>query len=303
MPDEKELLTGFVSKTLNMDESEVASLYNEDGTLKADAKETLLAKDADRIKAIKEAAPSTKAIQDQYLKGKKDGKEELETVVRTTFGIQSTKIGAELISEARAKISEPGTVTEDVVKKHPAFIGMEERLRKEADDKIAAAEARVKEVESNFQTKEQKKELAKTATSILSELKPILPKTQSKADRQVNDFADRITSRKWAEFEKNGVKDYYLLKDDGSPAEDAHGNKQWIKDVVKAEADAFFDFETADNRSAPPDPKKTGANTSTATKPATEAEYISRLAELDQIKDVKERATKKAELIKLYKGQ
>src|SRR3990167_5989979 len=117
---EKELLTAFLSKTLNMDESAVASLYNEDGKeLKPDALSTLENLDVDRVKKLK--PDSTDAFNNGHKKGKSESISQLEQEFQKRANFKSDKKGIDLFLEYAAqavKEADKG-VNDDAIKKQP----------------------------------------------------------------------------------------------------------------------------------------------------------------------------------------
>ena len=124
--DEKQLIQGLVAKTLNIANDEIASiLYKEDGTLKEDAVETLVSKDAQRIQALKDmhSAELTKIHDKGYNKAKVETLSKFEKDLKDEYGIaESQATGKELVKEILSKLSKDTHLDEDKVKLHPKFI-------------------------------------------------------------------------------------------------------------------------------------------------------------------------------------
>jgi hypothetical protein len=144
---EKELLSAFLSKTLNMDETGVASLYNEDGTeLKSDALDTLLRTDVERVGKLK---PDTKKFfDDGYKKAEGEIRTKIEKEFTEKTGFKSDKKGVELFIEYAAKKQDGGEITEDVIKKHPVFINAVEKLSSEKEAAVQAEQKKLTDFQS-----------------------------------------------------------------------------------------------------------------------------------------------------------
>ena len=88
----KKTFTGLLSTAYGMDETAVASLFNEDGSdLKTDAFDILKAKDQDRVTSLK--GESKTKFDDGYKKGQSESLTKLENDIKGKFGAQSDKKG------------------------------------------------------------------------------------------------------------------------------------------------------------------------------------------------------------------
>lgn len=242
---EKELLTGFLSKTLNMDATGVTSLYNEDGSLKDDALPTLLQADVDRVQKLK---PDTKTIfQDGYKKAKSEVLTEFEKEFLEKTSYKSDKKGIDLILEYAANAAKQnGEVNEDAIKKHPLYISTVERLQQEKEAAIVEESKKLEQFHSEIKRKETFNNVSKKALDIFASLKPILSKDTQKATNQMNDFIEKLQGY---EYDIQG-EEVIVLKD-GKVVEDKHGNRIKFEKIVKDEAEKRYDFHVADQRSSP----------------------------------------------------
>lgn len=274
---EKELIAGFLSKTLNMDETGVASLYNEDGTLKEDSITTLLQADVDRVQKLK---PDTKKVfDDGYKKAQSEvlSKFERDFLEKTSY--KSDKKGLDLILEYAANASkQSGEVNEDAIKKHPLFISTVERLQTEKEEAIVAESKKLEQFHSELKKKETFNNVSKKALDIFSTLKPILSKDTQKATNQMGDFIEKL---KGYEYDIQG--DEIIVLKDGKVLEDKHGNRIKFDKVIKDEAEKRYDFYVADSRTAPANGKD-GIGTSTNKTfsfelPKNQAEYDSMISD------------------------
>lgn len=294
MEDIKSLLVGFVSKTLKLDEATVTSeLFESEGdTLKVKdgALEFLTTKDADRIAGFQKTGKDK--FQEGYQKAKKEERAALENEIKEKYGISSDAIGVELIGEIIAAQSKGGEVTEDVVKKHPAFIKREKELMKEKEDAI-----------TEFKTAQQREKNAglfkSKSLEILKAQKPVLSQDPTKAENQMKLFTAVLDGEKY-EVADNG--DIILLNEDGSRMQDKHGHAILLEDRVKSLASQYFDFAQADQRSSGDDPSKKGqggqGGQGVAAKPANRADYLKQLDSIMRNKEfsAEEKTAKMAEL-------
>lgn len=276
MDDLKKLIVGFVSKTLKLDETAVASeLFETEGDVlkvKDSALTFLTLKDADRINLLNTAG--TEKFQSGYQKAKKEDRAAFEKEIKDKYGFTTDKIGVELIDEIIAsKQSAPAEINEELVKKHPAFISREKALQKEKDDAV-----------NDIKTASQREKSAETFTTkslgILKSLKPVLPSDAMKAENQLNLFKSVLANEKY-EVTESG--DILLLDEHGNRRQDAHGHSVDFTEYIKAKAESYFDFEANDGRSSGGDPKGKGAGTGgdgNAKKPANKQEYLQRMNEL-----------------------
>ncbi|MES2395670.1 MAG: hypothetical protein V4549_06690 [Bacteroidota bacterium] len=278
--NEKEFITGVLSKTLNLDDAGVAALYNADGTMKDDALTNVLDLDVKRIAAVK---PDTKKHFDEgYKKAQSEVLTKRDKELKDKFGITSDKIGVELFNEI---ISEQvkkagGELNEDAVKKHPVYISAVDKLTKDKEDAVKAETEKL----TQFQTEQKKKEtfssVSSKALDFFNSLKPILSTDQTKAKNQMNDFVDKL---KGYEYEVQDDDKIIVLKD-GKVLEDGHGNRVPFEKVVKETADKYYDFHQAEKRSNAGNGKdeeagKAGSSKSPLTVPKNADEFYRTVAD------------------------
>jgi hypothetical protein len=242
---EKELLSAFLSKTLNMDETGVASLYNEDGTeLKSDALDTLLRTDVERVGKLK---PDTKKFfDDGYKKAEGEIRTKIEKEFTEKTGFKSDKKGVDLFIEYAAKKQDGGEITEDVIKKHPVFINAVEKLSSEKEAAVQAEQKKLTDFQSELKNKEMFSSVASKAMDLFNGLKPILSSDEAKAKHQKEDFVSKL---KGYEYDIQGDK--VIVLKEGKVLEDEHGNRIPFEKIVKETANKYYDFHVTDPKSAP----------------------------------------------------
>jgi hypothetical protein len=128
-------------------------------------------------------------------------------------------------------------------------LSLEKKLTEREAALLAEKEQAVKAVQSEYKQKENAQVVRSQALSILDELKPVLPGDASKATRLKDLFLKDVLAGKY-EVSEDG-KTIILLKEDGTRAEDEHGNAIEFVGHVKSMATQTFDFQTSTPRSAP----------------------------------------------------
>ena len=119
---EQKKLNGFLSKTLKMDDEELASLYNEAGELTSlTAAEKA---DTSRVAKLKEENDS------QYKRGQKEVATKFETKLKEKYGVSSDETGIDLVDLILTTELEKvkGKGDEDITA-HPEYL----KLKSESD--------------------------------------------------------------------------------------------------------------------------------------------------------------------------
>lgn len=273
--DEKELLTSLVGKTLNIPNEELASLiYNEDGTIKAEAVETLASRDATRIQALKDANKDelTKMHDKGYKKATAESLAKFETELREEYGISDVTLkGKDLVKEINSKISKDTTLDEEKVKLHPKFLELERKLTNEyipksEYDKLTGE---YNEYKTSFERRQILQAVTQDAIKVFRSLKPVLSKDPTRATNQENDFLQKLTRVDY-EVQNDGN---HIIKIDGKRLETANGHPVSFADFIKSEASKSFDFEVQEQRGNGGN-NNTGGQGGSVTVPKTKEEYI-----------------------------
>lgn len=273
---EKELLSGLLSKTLNMDETAVASLYNEDGSLKDDSLQVVTTIDADRVKRLKTDETEIFNKARWSAKGEVMKNLEKEFVEKTSF--KSDKKGIELFLEyATEKAKEAGSqVTEDVIKKHPLFISTIDNLNTKHEQVIQEKQSEFEKFKSELADNDTFGKISKKALGLFHSLKPILPKDPIKSKAQEELFLERLSGYK---YEIQGDTEVVLDKE-RKVLEDAHGNRLKLDKIVQEIAHKYYEFHATDPKSSPNNGKESSANGSASVRvPKSEKEYAEFMAD------------------------
>ena len=254
----------FAVKVLKLTPEDLASLYNEAGELTDFS--LIERKDAERISKFSSDKTN------QYNRGLKEGAMKLEKELKEKYEVESDLIGIELFDHViETKIADVESAKPEEVLKHPEVI-------KALNEKDKLLKAKDKELIDKLKAKEDEinstnlfKEVESAGLAEFDNLNPILPEDARKATALKAVLASDLKKYKY----QKDADGFIVLKEDGTPLQDAHGNNINFKDHVKEHAERYFDFKAAEDRSnagnkppvGPPPPKKVRA-------PKDKADYI-----------------------------
>lgn len=282
---EKELLAGFLSKTLNMDAAGVASLYNEDGSLKPNALTMLEEKDIERVKKLK--PDETAIFNDAHKKAKAEILKGLEKEFSDKTSFKSDKKGIELFlayaEDQRKKAGDQ--LTEDEIKKHPLFISTVDKLNEEKTKAIEAKETEFNTFKKELSKKETFSSVSQKALEAFHALKPILSKDPIKAKAQEELFIKQLQGH---DYEIQGDK--IIVLKEGKVLEDPHGNRIPFEKIIRQTAETYYDFHVTDPKSSPGNGKAEPSGQQQKFQvvvPKNEQEYAKAI--IDKTKTVEER--------------
>jgi len=272
MPELKEVFNAFVSKTLNMDEDGVASLFNEDGSaLKDEALQQLLEKDASRIAGIK---PDTKKFfDDGYKKAQSETLSNFEKMVSEKYGIKSEKKGIELIDDLVGQFKDQTGTDEEKVKKSKYFLDFMEAANREKEELKTNLTTEFENFKKQVERDKHFSEVSNQALVIFENLKPILPEDAEKANNLKKVFINELTGFSYEVREGSIV----ILDKDGNDATDSHGHRIKFDSLVKSTAEKYFDFYKSDDKASAVN--KQNNSKSPVYKINSEADYIRLRAE------------------------
>jgi hypothetical protein len=246
-------LTELLSKAYKKDAE-----YIEDFLTKSDEEQAaeLLALDKTRIGEHKTKLEEAKSQARNKAKAETLGK--FETELRKKFEIEDEELtGEELITtivdkqktEALKKAGkgEP-EITEEILKKSPVYITLQQQHKKALDDAKKAADAELNTFKASVETEKVLSKVQEKALEKLEGMNPVLPEDATIAGNQKKMFAKEILGKgKWEVDEKGSL----ILKDnDGKPVEDEHGTIVDFDSVVEGTAKSFFVFNQSQQRSS-----------------------------------------------------
>lgn len=260
---EQKKLNGFLSKTLKMDDEELASLYNEAGELTSlTAAEKA---DTSRVTKLKEENDS------QYKRGQKEVATKFETKLKEKYGVSSDETGVDLVDLILTTELEKvkGKGDEDITA-HPEYL----KLKSESDRMLKAKDKewqkKIEELESKHTRESMFAKVKDRAFAELDNLRPILPEDAKKAQKWKEKYIEDFRAYDFTEQDGTIV----VLKD-GKPLQDSHGYNKSFADLVKETAAEIFDFQTAESRTSAAN-QQTQSNFAA---PRNEDEFIQKMRE------------------------
>jgi len=240
MADLKELITGFFGKTLNLTADEVAALLFEnadEGTIKADALESLLTKDSNRIGKFKEERQTY--YDNGYKKAQKESLSKLEDQIKETFEISSDAKGLELIQEiVNTKVSSTSNFDEEKVKVHPLYTKTVNELTKKIKETEGVWQQKFDAREKDLAKQNTFQDIKNKAKTLLENLKPILPSDSTKAEKQLSFFFNELNG-----YEFENQDGTIIIMKEGKLLEDKHGNRINFDAFIKDNAASIWDFQ------------------------------------------------------------
>ena len=252
----KEILLGYLAKQLGITEDAAAELLyqkSEDDenkeVLKDNALQLLLEKDKERVAAIKSTAvDKTKVYDEAYADAKKKVLAKAEKSLAKKYGIEGEEfkldtLVADIIAKETEGLKSEGELTEDAVKKHPAYLALERNRNEEINRLNTEHEDEVKKIRADYAKTETLGEVKGKVLTIFDGLKPVLSKDATKAANQRTDFAERFANY---DYEKQQDGSYLVLDAEGKRIEDGHGNPISLDKLVERDAGRYYDFAVQD---------------------------------------------------------
>ena len=243
----KTIITGLLSKAYNFDNGKIAELFKDGETeLSEDQQKEILQKlldeDAKRVEAIKKSVDTKPAFQDGYKKAQGEILTKFEKDLKEKFGLESDKMGLELVEELVSKKSEGGQggdLTEDAIKRSKVFQDMESNLKKQITTVKTEYETKINEIQDGYKAEKTFSNVSQKALQIFNGLNPILPQNKTVADNQVKIFVNSLKDFKFDVQDERIV----VMDKDGKVLEDGHGNSRSFEDIVKETASGLFEFK------------------------------------------------------------
>ena len=243
----KTIITGLLSKAYNFDNGKIAELFKDGETeLSEDQQKEILQKlldeDAKRVEAIKKSVDTKPAFQDGFKKAQGEILTKFEKDLKEKFGLESDKMGLELVEELVSKKSEGGQggdLTEDAIKRSKVFQDMESNLKKQITTVKTEYETKINEIQDGYKAEKTFSNVSQKALQIFNGLNPILPQNKTVADNQVKFFVNTLKDFKFDVQDERIV----VMDKDGKVLEDGHGNSRSFEDIVKETASGLFEFK------------------------------------------------------------
>lgn len=252
----KKLLSTLLTKVYKMNDEEIAELLKdsdepESGTADQKLIDTILAKDVSRVNGFTEHA--TKRFDAGHKKGKAEALSDLEKNIRVEFGVDEDDLqGLDLIRHIVVAQTSKATegkekITDDVIKKMPAYLALEQRLKAREKELLKEKEEAINGVHTEYRNKELKHTVRGKAIELLNAMNPVLPADAAKAERLKEMFLTVNVDNGRFELTQDGT--ILMLDNDNQPIKDAHGYTQTFDNFIKERATSTFDFPQTQQRS------------------------------------------------------
>lgn len=285
MAELKDVFQGVLVKALNLPEAEVSSLFNEDGSVKDDAQETILNKHAEAVEKLRKKSKDERDA--QLARGRRERGEELEKALKAAGVELEGATGEEAIEKLKATIeakAKPSELEEDKVKTHPAYTKREKELLAQINAKEQEKVAALAERDAKDQRERTLSKVKQRAEELKSVLKPVLPEDEKIAKSQLRLLDLDINSVEY-ETEEDGT---ILLKKDGKRLEKANGHPMSLDEYLEESIKGNFQIQVSEKKGSAGDvTKDTIKGSVKLAKPAT------RKALADQLYAISEDATLK----------
>lgn len=281
-----ELFVAFLVKTLNITAEEVADLLykkGEDGKvteeLNEDALQKVLDKDVDRVTSIKSSINTKEYFDNGYKKAQKEVLSELESTIRTEYGIESQSTGIDLVKEIVSKSGKgsTGDLTDEAVKKHPLYLQIEASKQSAIDELKNEYEGKITDINTQYKKGQVFSAIKRDARSILAGFNPIVSENKVVANNRELDFLNKLEKYDYQTAEDGNH--LVLDKETGNRIEDPHGNPIKFTDVIKGTAELYYDFakQGLKGSAGNEDDKGAGSHKNIAV-PKTEDEYYEQVS-------------------------
>ena len=235
-----EVLMGYLTKTHNKTEDEIKALIFDGDSLSDKALDNLLTMDAARVTRLR---TESNKFDDGFKKGQKETLTAAEKKFRETFGFEFDGGYDEMLTafkEHNEKAGKKSSLTEDEIKKHPAYLALEkERVPKADHEKIVNE---FTEYKRNIDRTMKQEKVKEHALSFLDKKNPVYPEDGTIASnlkkaylRDVLDFDDVVT-------DENSGQITAFVKG-GKRVEDAHGNPLSPEKMYEQIAKGYFQFK------------------------------------------------------------
>ena len=248
---EKELLQGYLTRVHNISDDEFAELVyqeSDDGdsvAIKEDALNTLIEKDANRVKRLKgDKDAVTKAFNDGAKKREAELMGKLEKDFKEKTGFESEKQGLDLFVAYGESVKSGAQLSDDEIKKHPAFLAREKQIVTEWKDRYDKLEGDFTNFKGNVANQQKLSTVKSKAEQIFTGLNPVLSQDTSKAAKQKQFFLGMLDD---FNYQVEG-DDIIILDSENKRKEDKHGNPVQFEAFVRDQAASLFDFKQQDTK-------------------------------------------------------
>jgi hypothetical protein len=195
------------------------------------------------------AADAAKAAKDEaHGRGTREAMAKIEKQLKEKYGVESTKVGIELIDEVLAEQvkvvgkGDPAKFTEEQLLKLPAVAALNDKLVKSTQE-LEATTTKAAELEQ-FKTQAEQREFQTTivteALSKFKSLNPALPDDADKAEKFTKLFQKVILDGKYKVEEVDGAKVIFPVDNEGNYLKNTMKGRITFDDHVKAVTEEYI---------------------------------------------------------------
>lgn len=254
MPELNEVFKGVLGKALNLPETEVSSLFTEDGQLKDDAETVILGHHAKIVQAQRDKEKS--ARDEQYKRGLREKGTEFEKLLKEAGVDIGDAIGADAVQRLKdhiAAAAKPSDLDDDKVKNSKLF----RQREKELLDQLGAKELEHKQYITDRDAKEQRERALSVVRGKVDDqikvLKPVnLSEDPEKAKRQLLPIRAMVEAHT---YQTEGDVTY-VIAEDGKRVETANGHPVTVEQFIEGAIKATYDMPVSTDKGSAGDPTK-----------------------------------------------
>jgi len=235
----EKILRALLSKAYKLDAGQIDEILKDEN----EAEKLILEADATRVATLTKPKEG-QTFADGHKKGTKEALEKLEKSVKEKFGVEADVTGLELIEKvieektAGAGGAKPKDLTDDDVRKHPAYINREKELNRALKDQETDYKTQLSQKDTEFTRKETIGKAQAKAMEVLEGLKPVYSKNPTIAQNIKNTFLQSLTGYDF-DITDSGI----TIMKDGKVVTDSHGNNLSFDELVKTNAGSYFEFQ------------------------------------------------------------
>lgn len=234
----EKILRGILSKAYKLDAGQIDELIAI--TDESELETKLLDADKTRIAALEPKKGQTFA--DGYKKAKAEVLTETEKAIKEKFGVDTDVTGIDsiidLVIADKTAAGDKSKLTDDDVKKHPAYQAMEKDFKKQLTLKDTELTEKLTAKEKEINRSQTLGTVKGDALKELLALNPIFPKNAKVADNLKSTYLKALEGYDF-DIQDTGT----VIMKDGKVVTDGHGHSMTLTELAKNLAGEYFEFE------------------------------------------------------------
>lgn len=268
----KNVIKGLLSRAYKIDDGKIAELLDGENVDENELLSAILNIDKTRVEEIKTSIDTSGKFQDGYAKAKKEERVNFENEIKEKFGVESEKMGTDLIEEILTVKGSgtPSEMSEQEIKKSPVYRTMESAFKTQLTEKETELTNKIKQLENDHKKERSFLTVKERASKILTDLDPVLPKIGKVAETHKATFFNALNSYDFETADDGSV----IVSKDGKIIEDGHGHSRNFDEIVKDLAGNYFEFAENNGGQNAGNKNTGGAGSGTVQRFKTEAELF-----------------------------